>query len=476
MFSSACAILLLFCASSLTYSQESVQNGNGVHPCFCELNGMVDDCPCKVEHVSEFNNVRLYPPLNSLLSRNYFKFFKVNLKKPCPFWADDSRCAMKGCHVCPCSPDDLPCGLKEEPSENKYSTESNKPEEPSKEEEEEEQCEGEDKNKLGALDTTISRENLIAFETWKEHDDAQLNFCEQEDEHSGDMEYVDLLLNPERYTGYKGASPHRIWGSIYNENCFKPDVPEPSTNRFDKFINNKKLKDMCLEKRVFYRLISGLHSSINIHLCGKYLLSEGVFEPDRWGPNVEEFQRRFDPETTDGEGPIRLKNLYFTYLVTLRAIAKAAPVLEKEMFYTGEPVEDQEIKRIVREILKVARSFPHHFNESAMFLGDQQQALQLKEEFRTHFRNISRIMDCVGCDKCKLWGKLQIRGLGTALKVLFTEQNGSEKPKLMLDRGEIVTLFNGFGKLSSSIVFVEEFQKLLSQGKTPQPKKMPSFL
>ena len=26
-------------------------------------------------------------------------------------------------------------------------------------------------------------------------------------------------------------------------------------------------------------------------------------------------------------------------------------------------------------------------------------------------------MDCVGCDKCKLWGKLQVTGLGTALKV-----------------------------------------------------------
>lgn len=30
---------------------------------------------------------------------------------------------------------------------------------------------------------------------------------------------------------------------------------------------------MCLEKRVFYRAVSGLHSSINIHLCSKYLLS-----------------------------------------------------------------------------------------------------------------------------------------------------------------------------------------------------------
>jgi ERO1-like protein alpha len=34
-------------------------------------------------------------------------------------------------------------------------------------------------------------------------------------------EYVDLLLNPERYTGYKGRSAHRIWNSIYLENCFR---------------------------------------------------------------------------------------------------------------------------------------------------------------------------------------------------------------------------------------------------------------
>lgn len=43
----------------------------------------------------------------------------------------------------------------------------------------------------------------------------------------------------------------------------------------------------------------------------------------------------------------------------------------------------------------------------------------LKEEFKDHFRNVSRIMDCVGCDKCRLWGKVQTTGLATALKILF---------------------------------------------------------
>lgn len=35
-------------------------------------------------------------------------------------------------------------------------------------------------------------------------------------------------------------------------------------------------------------------------------------------------------------------------------------------------------------------------------------------------------MDCVTCDKCRLNGKVQTRGLATALKVLFmSEENKS---------------------------------------------------
>ena len=51
--------------------------------------------------------------------------------------------------------------------------------------------------------------------------------------------------------------------------------------------------------------------------------------PGTWGPNIHEFKRRFDPETTNGEGPQWLNNLYFTYLVELRALVKAAPYLAK---------------------------------------------------------------------------------------------------------------------------------------------------
>lgn len=100
------------------------------------------------------------------------------------------------------------------------------------------------------------------------------------------------------------------------------------------------LNNMCLEERAFYRAISGLHASINIHLCANYLLSNknglSLTDPKgEWGPNLEEFKKRFSPEFTSGEGPNWLRNLYFVYLVELRAVAKAAPYLVREGYYTG---------------------------------------------------------------------------------------------------------------------------------------------
>jgi len=52
-----------------------------------------------------------------------------------------------------------------------------------------------------------------------------------------------------------------------------------------------------------------------------------AFDVPSWGPNVEEFVKRFDARYTYGEGPKRLKNMYFTYLVEMRALVKAAPYL-----------------------------------------------------------------------------------------------------------------------------------------------------
>jgi Endoplasmic Reticulum Oxidoreductin 1 (ERO1) len=51
--------------------------------------------------------------------------------------------------------------------------------------------------------------------------------------------------------------------------------------------------------------------------------------------------------------------------------------------------------------------------KDALYLAELQEKRELREQFVAKFHNISRIMDCVGCEKCKMWGKLETLGIGT---------------------------------------------------------------
>jgi hypothetical protein len=56
--------------------------------------------------------------------------------------------------------------------------------------------------------------------------------------------------------------------------------------------------------------------------------------------------------------------------------------------------------------LKAACSMP--YDEARLWKGDHENVL--RKQLQAHFQNITKVMDCVGCEKCKLWGKLQLLG------------------------------------------------------------------
>ncbi|XP_033841861.1 ERO1-like protein alpha [Periophthalmus magnuspinnatus] len=435
-----------------------LQVGSACARCFCQVSGELDDCTCDVETIDHFNNKLIFPKLQTLLQKDYFRFYKVNLNKPCPFWTSSSHCGLRDCAVKPCSPNEVPEGIRTE-AHNKYSAEANS---------DPEECERSEE--LGAVDVSLSDETREALKNWTKHDDEAQRFCVLDDEGAPGSAFVDLLLNPERFTGYKGPEAWRIWTSIYEENCFKPySVKRPLNPAYSSRSGSDVrtfytwLEGQCVEKRAFYRLISGLHASINIHLSARYLLNDAWFEK-KWGPNVTEFQSRFDSELTEGEGPKRLRNLYFLFLIELRALAKALPIIKVGSFrlYTGQPQQDQNNKELLLDLLNTARSFPLHFNETLLFAGDEREAAKLKEDVRLAFLNISHIMDCVECFKCRLWGKLQTQGLGTALKILFSSPSSLSSP-LTLNRQELVALINAFGRISTSIRELQNFREILAE-------------
>ncbi len=113
-------------------------------------------------------------------------------------------------------------------------------------------------------------------------------------------------------------------------------------------------------------------------MCSHFL-HEGVFGgSDYWGPSVEEFNKKFDLKVTNGESSQYLRNIYFVYLVELRAIKKATPYLQRQTFFTGDQGADTETKVLVDQILGMINGFKSDFDETKMFRGNPSEANKLK--------------------------------------------------------------------------------------------------
>lgn len=365
--------------------------------------------------IHQFNRHMLLPLIKSIVTMDYFRYVKVNLNRPCTLWCNADKCNLRDCKVKTLSnPEECPLSSYEEFDDTTNSKD--------------ETIAIETTNGLATVDTELASDQLDLL--------IKLFECNDNDDH--DLQYVDLLKNPERYTGYSGESAHRIWRAIYEENCF---VRRDSRSPFG--------EDLCYEERIFYEAISGLHSSINIHLCAEYPSNAmfGTFEP-----NLMEFRRRFD------EHVHYLNNLYKLYTIELKALSTSKPYLSKQVKWP-----DASTKNAVQDLLNVVDKFktPDSFDMSL-------KPNHISHELASHFRNITTtIIDCVACDKCKLWGKVQLRGLGTAFKILSVK----DLDKLYLNHQEIAALINAIARLSHSIRQLEEFKRMVLEEATLSNKK-----
>ncbi|KAL7415279.1 endoplasmic reticulum Oxidoreductin 1-domain-containing protein [Mrakia frigida] len=426
---------------------------------YCSPSGPIENTLCEYETLERVNT-DLYTNLHDLVKTPFFRYFKVDLFKECPFWHENTFCMNRDCSVETAEEGDVP---------EKWKTSS-----------------------LGAIAYSSSAE-ATANQPHPSCYYRDQDFCELDDESQNEGQYVDLSLNPERFTGYAGLSAARVWKSIYEENCFglselsvsdssegsslssssqghlAPGAIIPGLNGGGltgggALSEGTEMRDggdeECVEKRVYYRIVSGLHASISTHICSEFLDQETGL----WAPDLQCFIYRI------ASHPDRLQNMYFNLVLLLRAVSRAGPYLEAYDVSTGDLQLDEQTRTGLRKVVEAAKGGEEGrgevFDEGGMFKGED--ALLIKQEFKDRFRNVSRIMDCVGCDKCRLWGKLQVSGVGTALKILFELDEKALDPKInpgLLSRSEIVSLFNTLHRFSESLHAVEEFRKLYAEAK-----------
>ncbi len=432
-------------------------------------------------------NTALAPSLKTITqSTDFFAYYRLNLydqKCPVTAWDDETgTCGNIACKVDTLEDEkDIPLIWR---ASELSKLEGPKAAHPGKQLQKER---GSQRPLQGTLGENVGESCVV------EYDDEcdERDYCIPEDESAtAKGDYVSLVDNPERYTGYAGQP---VWEAIYRENCFFKSPPPsssssspPLSNPFSNH-NNKNLEaaaalrnviqantpesefildDSCLEKRVFHRIISGMHASISTHICNDYLnQSTGT-----WGPNLQCYTDRLAMH------PERVSNLYFNYALLLRAVTKLRTYLKNYTFCSGDIAQDTATKTKILQLADSAAAQPRIFDERIMF-QDPHDAGGLKEDFRNRFRNVSRLMDCVGCDKCRLWGKLQTVGYGTALKVLFEydENKNGENPPLR--RTELVALVNTLDRVARSLTALGEMRALVlakeSTSVGSSPSKVP---
>merc|ERR1712154_81623 len=173
---------------------------------------------------------------------------------------------------------------------------------------------------------------------------------------------------------------------------------------------------------------------------------------ERYGPNLELYQKVLHGHND------WIENLYFDFVFLLRAINKASDILKEYDYHTGNPSDDAMTMGLINYLLQTdfIQTQCNHLNSFDESTMSKEERFEIMDNFRNVFRNISAIIDCVGCEKCKLHAKCEVLGLGTALKILFSKDTLSVD---MFERNEILALIVTLGKYSDAIQFVEDMEE-----------------
>ena len=347
------------------------------------------------------NNHRLCDSLEKLKKTLFFKIFKINLDPECSVFRQEMICRDTACQICECSNNEVPRVWKQPQGINED------------------------------IVTTIDD----PFNKWVEKFNVDSkHWLLKEDIDPKDGAYINLLKNPEGYTGYRGA---HIWNAIFKENCF-----------------SESYSNLCVEDKIFSNIFMGWLVNTNFQIGCNFRNRE----TNNTYINVSYVTKKYLYHKD------KIDNLLFLYSLMIKAINKAVPLLLEYDYRSGNKTEDQMTYKYTKEIFRyellnidlIEESFQEIYSHFEKFTNSQKIS-----ELIIRFRNISSIIDCVTCSKCRMHAKLEVFGIATMLKIIFT--SSTEELKKSMSRNELVAFINLFAKLSKSVNNLELIDKKIKK-------------
>ena len=388
--------------------------------------------------------------LEPLLQTPFFRYMDVDLTAPCTFWPANGVCEIRDCGV--------------EPADRSL------------------------QERLHRLASSVDaaadgfRPAHPLDGDWTDTSTSAAGDAEADLASAGGSVFVDLAENPERFTAYRGAGARRLWHEIYYNTDLDAHPPSGTSrdganaaagagavvwdaqSALDELdAQTDRLARASPQQQLLFRAVSGMQTSINTHLSAHHLLDRrsGV-----WGVDLDLYRERVGGRTW------WRTNLRFSFGLVLRAVATVGDYLLGYPLVEPVPETGKAATAGVVDALRAllarrgrwaegllssdplggGRAGPSPFGGSA--------GLATEVDVRDHVRNISRLIDCVGCDRCRVWGKVQVTGLGTALRVLYAPDRADVLRTL--HRHDLVALLQTLGRFAHSLAVQRFLQPLLA--------------
>jgi ERO1-like protein alpha len=347
------------------------------------------------------NNQNLCNSLQKLRETLFFRIFKINLEPECSIFHQEMICRDTACQICECSNNEVPRVWK--------------------------QPKGIDENIVTQMDDPFTK--LV-----EKYNFDSKQWLLKEDIDPKDGTYINLLKNPEGYTGYKGS---HIWNAIFKENCF-----------------TEKYSSLCVEDKIFSNIFTGWLAVTNFEI-GCNFRNRNTKEKY---VNITYVANKFLYQKD------KIDNLFFLYSLILKAANKAVPFFLDYDYSSGDAAEDKNTSKLIKEIFRhelknfdeIEEAFQDSYVEFEKYIYSN-----MISELIIRFRNISSIIDCVTCSKCRMHAKLEVFGIATMLKIMFSKS--TEDLKQIMSRNEIVSFINLFAKLSKSVNNVQMVNTMIKK-------------